>query len=254
MVMKLVSFDVGLRNLAFCVLNGTSRTNVRIGEWDLIDVMAESSGFDKPICIKCKKPANWVCGTQYACSKHKSAGTTFTKTSLTKKTTEELKKEALQFKIPGTTKKALVDGLYAHYSATVWKRCVKSCKQGSVVDLAKPIADCLEARRDIWEGSDLIVFEQQPDKRMLCVQAMLHMWFVCQGYRCKGVSAVHKLTNMVTVNDATKTYKGRKKTGILHAAELVPTEELKKYMMAHPKKDDLADSFLQGLWVMENTR
>jgi len=25
-------------------------------------------------------------------------------------------------------------------------------------------------------------------------------------------------------------------------------------MMKHPKRDDLADSFLQGLWVLENNR
>jgi hypothetical protein len=91
-----------------------------------------------------------------------------------------------------------------------------------------PIARCLEARKDIWKNADLIAFEQQPDKRMLCVQAMLHMWFVCAGYKCRGVSASHKLTNMITTQDITKTYKGRKKTGILHATELVPTAEWKK--------------------------
>jgi hypothetical protein len=251
--MKLVSFDVGLRNLAYCILEGTSRNNVKILDWNLIDVMAESSGFDKPLCIKCKKPANWIQGTQYACSKHKVAGKTFTKTSLMKKTLSELQKEATLLGLSGKTKKDIVPGLYAHYAATVWKRCIKSCKQGSVLDLAKPIADCLEMRSNSWEGADLVVFEQQPDKRMLCVQAMLHMWFVTEGFKCKGVSAVHKLSNMVTVNDATKTYKGRKKTGIIHAEQLVPTQEMKTYMMTHPKKDDLADAFLAGVWVLEHS-
>jgi hypothetical protein len=119
--------------------------------------------------------------------------------------------------------------------------------------LAEPIKKALESRLSLWKNADLVVFEQQPDKRMLCVQSMMHMWFVCQGYKAKGVSAVHKLSNMITLDDSTKTYKGRKKTGILHAAELVPTEEWKVYMMKHPKKDDLADAFLQGLWVLEHT-
>jgi hypothetical protein len=96
------------------------------------------------------------------------------------------------------------------------------------------------------------VFEQQPDKRMLCVQAMLHMWFVCQGYRCKGVSATHKLTNIITLQDSTKTYKGRKNTGIIHAQELVTDKTWNTFMMKHPKKDDLADCYLQGLWVLEH--
>jgi len=77
--------------------------------------------------------------------------------------------------------------------------------QGSVVDFAPSIAASFESRKKLWEKSDLIVFEQQPDKRMMAVQAMMHMWFVCQGYKCKGVSAVHKLTNIITVDDATKT-------------------------------------------------
>lgn len=251
--MKLVSFDVGLRNLAFCVLEGTSRKDLKITGWDLIDVMAEMGGLDKPLCHKCKKPACWIQNTTYACSRHKgTSGLAVTKSALSKKTKEELQALGLPLNITGTTKKELVDKLYAHSSGSVWKRCVKSAKQGSVVDLAPAILTSLSSRMNLWKNSDLIVFEQQPDKRMLCVQGMLHMWFTCQGFRCKGVSAVHKLTNMVTIEDATKTYKGRKKTGIVHAQELVPTEELKVFMMKHPKRDDLADSFLQGLWVLEN--
>ena len=252
--MKLVSFDIGLRNLAFCILEGTSRRDVKITHWDLIDVMAESAGHDSPKCFKCKKPANWLKNDDsvYACTLHRpKTGKPVTKTSLNKKTLETLQAEGRSYGITGTTKKSLVDGLYKYYSANCWKRCVKSTKQVSVVDLAGPIAQCLEARKDIWENADLIAFEQQPDKRMLCVQAMMHMWFVCAGYRCQGISATHKLTNIITVQDSTKTYKGRKNTGILHAQQLVPAN-WREYMMKHPKKDDLADCFLQGLWTLEN--
>jgi hypothetical protein len=59
---------------------------------------------------------------------------------------------------------------------------------------------------------------------------------------------------MTTLDDITGSYSGRKKTGIVHASALCPTEEWKAYMIKHPKKDDLADSFLQGLWVMEHTK
>ena len=250
--MKLVSFDVGLRNLAFCILEGTSRSNLKIVHWDLIDVMAEGSGEDNPKCFKCKSPANWKKEGEFACYKHKSGAKAVTKTSLNKKEISELKAEAVKHGISGTTKKVLVDALYKKYSASVWKRCVKSCKQGSVVDLSVPIKTSLESRSELWKGADLVVFEQQPDRRMLCVQSMMHMWFVCQNYKAKGVSAIHKLSNMITLQDSTSTYKGRKKTGIVHAAELVPTQEWKAYMLKHPKKDDLADCFLQGLWVLEN--
>lgn len=249
--MKLVSFDVGLRNLAFCILEGTTRKNVKILHWDLIDVMAEGSGFDNPKCFKCNKPANWKQQEKYSCSLHKKGGKAITKKSLTTKTLEELKIQALELNIQGTTKKVLVDSLYAHFAANVWKRCIKSCKQGSVVDLAPFIAKSLKSRISLWKESDKVIFEQQPDKRMMAVQAMMHMWFECNNFSTKGVSAIHKLTNMVTVDDSTKTYKGRKKTGIVHASSLVPVQ-WKDFMLKHPKKDDLADAFLQGLWYMEN--
>ena len=42
--MKIVSFDVGLRNLAYCVLEGTSRTDVKIVDWNIIDVLGEAAG------------------------------------------------------------------------------------------------------------------------------------------------------------------------------------------------------------------
>jgi hypothetical protein len=251
--MKLVSFDVGLRNLSYCILEGTSRSDLRITGWDLIDVMAEMGGLDKPLCYKCKKPGCWVQSTTYACSRHKTGGSSaVTKSALGKKTKEELSVIGTPLNIQGSTKKELVDKLYAYYSTNSWKRCVKSAKQGSIVDLAPAIADSLKRRADLWRNTNLVVFEQQPDKRMLCAQGMMHMWFVTQGYKCKGVSATHKLTNIVTLEDSTKSYRGRKKTGIVHAQELLPTQELKTFMLKHPKKDDLCDAFLQGLWCLEN--
>ncbi len=251
--MKLISFDVGLRNLAYCILEGTSRSDLKITGWDLIDVMAEIGGHDKPLCYKCKKPACWSQTNVYACTRHRSqSGGAITKTELNKKPKEELLQLAKSHGLHGSLKKELVDGLYKILSANVWKRCVKSAKQGSVVDLAPAIHQSLSSRLPLWKHADLVVFEQQPDKRMLCVQGMMHMWFVTQGFRCKGVSAIHKLTNTVTLEDATKTYKGRKKTGIVHAQELLPTQELKTFMLKHPKKDDLCDAFLGGLWVLEH--
>ena len=71
-IMKLVSIDVGLRNLAVCVMEGTSRSDVKILHWEVIDVMAESVGLSKPTCYKCKKAANWVNNGKYSCKPHTS--------------------------------------------------------------------------------------------------------------------------------------------------------------------------------------
>ena len=147
----------------------------------------------------------------------------------------------------------MVDRLFESLKTSTWKRAVQNCKAGSVADLAPSIAKVLDARAELWHGSDLICFENQPDRRMFAVQCMLHMYFAARGFAVKGVSAVHKLDNITKLTDSTTTYKGRKKTGIIHAGELCPAI-WKPYMMGHQKKDDLADSFLQGLWVMEHPK
>jgi hypothetical protein len=88
---------------------------------------------------------------------------------------------------------------------------------------------------------------------MFGVQAMIQMYFCCRGFRVEGVSATHKLSNIVTVDDSTANYKGRKATGIAHARVLVPQVN-QAHFASHPKKDDLADSFLQGLWCLEHSK
>ena len=251
--MKLVSFDVGLRNLAFCSMVGTNRTNVKIEHWNLIDVLAEDSGLVKPICFKCKKSACWqeVGGTQLGTSGRGAV----TKAFYNKKLVDELW-TLFQAQFPGIPKpkKAeMVERLFDANKTTTWKRVVQNCKAGSVADLAPAIQASLDARKDIWKGADLVVFENQPDRRMFAVQCMLHMYFVARGFKVKGVSAIHKLENTISLQDKTGTYKGRKKTGIVHASALCPAT-WKDYMLKHPKKDDLADSFLQGLWVMEHQK
>jgi hypothetical protein len=256
--MKLISFDVGLRNLACCVLEGTNRKDVKIVHWEVIDVLGEQSGLSNPRCSKCTASASWQHATEgtLACSRHKpkqAAKNTVTKTALNKKTNQELQGELDRFglKCPSKRKTDMVTMLYIHARQNTWKRCVKSVLQGSVIDLAPAIAASLDKRASIWKDATLVCVENQPERRMFAVQAMIQMYFCVKGTRCEGVSATHKLNNIITIDDRVDSYKGRKKTGIVHAQALVP-EPWCAHMMKHPKKDDLADSFLQGLWVMEH--
>lgn len=178
--MKLVSFDVGLRNLAFCVMTGTNRKDVGIQHWNLIDIMAEDKGLVKPLCFKCKKSACWQQPTDgiYACGRHKgNAKGAVTKAALGKLSPAELWADYSKLwpepKQP--TKPAMVKRLYDHARSNTWKRAVQNYKAGSVADLAPAIVKSLDARADLWRGADLVCFENQPDRRMFAVQCMLHM-------------------------------------------------------------------------------
>lgn len=255
--MKVVSFDVGLRNLAYCVLEGTNRSNVRIVDWNIIDVLGEQAGVGAARCHKCSAAARYehAADGTFACSKHAPRKQKVTKSNLSKKSVSELTTELQKAGLVtnATKKTELVSLLYNHCKQNTWKKCVASSTQGSVLDLAPAIMTSLGNRKSSWEGADIVAVENQPERRMYAVQAMLQMYFTMCGLKCSGVSATHKLSNMVTVDDNVKSYKGRKKTGITHALELVPQVN-QEHFKKHPKKDDLADSFLQGLWVMEHTQ
>jgi hypothetical protein len=80
---------------------------------------------------------------------------------------------------------------------------------------------------------------------------MLHMYFACKNYKTRGVSATYKLENMTSADDATHTYRGRKKTGVIHCEALCPAANL-AFFRSHKKKDDLADALLQGLYILEH--
>ena len=255
--MKLISFDVGLRNLAYCVLEGTSRSDVTITDWNIIDVLGEHAGVGAARCHKCTAAARYehaAAGT-FACSKHapkKKAAVT--KAALTKKPVAELREELTKsgLQTTATTKADLVKLQYNHAKQNTWKKCVASSTTGSVMDMSPAILASLDARLSSWTGADAVCIENQPERRMYAVQAMIQMYFTMRGIKSSGVSATHKLSNLVTVDDVVGSYKGRKKTGITHAYALVPAAN-QEHFKKHPKKDDLADSFLQGLWVLEHS-
>lgn len=255
--MKVISFDPGLRNLAFCVLEGTNRTDVRIVDWNIIDVLGEQAGVGAARCSKCTAAARYEHASEgtFACSKHapkKKAAVT--KASLNKKSPTELRGEMdrLGLQSVATKKVDLVKLLYNHARQNTWKKCVASSTAGSVMDMSPALMASLDARASSWAGADAVCIENQPERRMYAVQAMLQMYFTMRGIKSSGVSATHKLSNIVTVDDVVHTYKGRKKTGITHAYALVPAAN-QAHFAKHPKKDDLADSFLQGLWVLEHS-
>jgi hypothetical protein len=152
-----------------------------------------------------------------------------------------------------TTKKDLVPAIWTEMNKAGWSKFKGNARAqgGGVLDLVGDIIASLDRRGTWWEGADLVVCENQLDRRMFAVQAMIHMYFACRGFRTKGVSAIHKLDNVTMAGDATGTYRGRKKTGIVHCESLCPPANV-AFFKSHKKKDDLADSFLQGLYFLEH--
>ena len=92
---------------------------------------------------------------------------------------------------------------------------------------------------------------------MKTIQGMIVQYFVMCNLKINNIefiSAANKLKDCEK-NEKT-TYSDRKKLGISKCLESITTDfrfnEHLKYFTSHKKKDDLSDSFLQGIWFINN--
>jgi len=92
---------------------------------------------------------------------------------------------------------------------------------------------------------------------MKTIQGMIVQYFVmCQNHveHVEFISASNKLKDC-NVKEKTK-YSDRKKLGIAKCLETISSDfrfiEHLDYFNTHKKKDDLSDSFLQGIWFINN--
>ena len=91
--------------------------------------------------------------------------------------------------------------------------------------------------------------------RMKCVQGMLTQFFIEKGITdITFVSSSNKLKHFDLPK---KNYKERKSSGIIATSEYIINSNVlqkwKSHFDKHKKKDDLADSFLQGLWYIKHS-
>ena len=97
--------------------------------------------------------------------------------------------------------------------------------------------------------------------RMKTIQGMLMQYFLMRGFvDIRFVSASNKLSTVdpldgtATPTNTTTTYSDRKKTGIDRVMRLLAGTERLEWFADHAKKDDLADSLLQGIWFLASLR
>jgi hypothetical protein len=96
--------------------------------------------------------------------------------------------------------------------------------------------------------------------RMKTIQGMIAQYFIMKNVKTiEFISASNKLKYSAVVNDSDdevdiSTYKNRKKTGIINCLELLKktNSNMMNHFESHKKKDDLADSLLQGVWYITN--
>ena len=283
--MKLISIDVGMKNLAYCLMevntNDSSgyinnNLNYKIIDWNVINL----TDSDKYICKclmknnkECNKKAKFFKNTTYYCKTHakQSSHTVPTDDLNIKKLDKRLVSELKQYikkynisidpSIKKHTKSVLLDAikkeLINNYLMPV---VIKKTKSISLVDYGIALKEKFTDTFN-YEEVDKVIIENQIGPlalRMKTLQGMITQHFIEQGIEdIEMISASNKLNQMVG-NGKKTCYSERKKAGIKYTlGDLNTHSEISswfEHFSKHKKKDDLADCYLQGKWFISTLK
>ena len=270
--MKILSIDVGIKNLAYCLFNLKSETEFAVEKWNVIDLVSDQ----KNICSiskkngdKCTYKAKYSKNNEYYCKKHAKSSENYIIANT------EL--NPIKYKrLPCYKLKPLVDkhGIKLEedkkYTKTelltllddfVKFKCFdvvseKKCGTVNLVMLGRSL--CTNFDKE-FEGIniDCVIIENQISplaNKMKTIQGMIAQYFIMNDVNTiEFISASNKLKQWVKRKT---TYNERKKLGIKITLDLIINNNQFKFwdnkFVTHKKKDDLADAFLQGIWYVQD--
>lgn len=263
--MKVLSIDVGIKNLAYILIeHNENDSNYNIIDWNVLNLC----NFVPNCCNeKCKFKAKFGKEDKFFCKKHTKnedyqIPTINTKT-LTKKNIKELIQLCEEHNIileNNSKKSEIIKAIEDYISNTCFDLIEEpNANNVNLIDLGINLKiGCNELLKkfDIL-NVDQIILENQISplaNRMKTLQGMITQFFIDKGnYNIKYISAINKLRLFIkNKNTKEKTsYSERKKLSIIYSKELLEKNnkitEL-DFFSKHSKKDDLADCFLQSIY------
>jgi len=236
-MVKIISFDVGIKNLAYCIIEfDTSNHSHTILDWGVINIMENILSRS----IKCSVVKKGIQCNGYAtvCIHSENNKIVFCKKKLCQKTVET-----------------------AYSKKDIKKIKPINTKTLSLLELATELVKELN-KYESFLDADIAVIENQPvlkNPTMKSVQMILYSFFVI-----KGITVDKPLSNIALFNAGRKldiyngpdikttcekgSYSERKKLSIEITKSLLKDLPNKlTFFMEHKKQDDLADCFLQCL-------
>ena len=326
---KLISFDIGIKNLAYCIFEFSfsppvdtdkSSVAVKIIDWNVLDISKHETieGEKKKddifcSCIlskktktkteinKCKKKAKYYRMEDYFCESHaKTSGfffplKEFSHSSLKKLSLEKLleiedkyffvEKKEKEIPIKKETKIEKIERISRQFqqkslvSISNLDSLAKKPKSIDLISIGRNLSNQLLSLEHL-EDIEFVLIENQISpiaNKMKTIQGMLAQLFIMRNVpHIEFVSSINKLRGFlrekskdqdkdqetdkdqeITKTNPNPNYKQHKKDGILYCQQWLKNDlfcSWNPFFETYPKKqDDLADSFLQGIWYFQKT-
>jgi len=290
---KIVSIDVGIKNLAYCIFQKNEGSPFIIVDWNSINLI-QSDTIDfkcNAVLEKSKKGKECICNKkakyqfikegeleQYYCEKHakSSKKMIFTKecspTYLKKQKMETLNTITTNLKLsisPNDKKPQILEKITAHYESVALKPIVTkktSANDVSLIEIGKNIKREFNNNLEMTSVTHALIENQISPiaTRMKTIQGLLAQYFIMTNddIKIEFISSSNKLRNIGDLKPkeeqtVSQKYKQHKVDSVIYTKQLLEkNEEFKKWLpiLDTSKKDDLADCFLQGMWYINKNK
>ena len=313
--MKVLSFDVGIKNLAGCIIEWNTdsddiKSHLNIHYWDIINIVQNKTNNDQKSYKCCNKDCSGkvksyidLLGTKYyLCSKHLTKKDELLehlikpwnennwtqikncKCNSCDSTEIEIDTKINLRKTYFVNKELNMTLCNKHYKSDInkvtksYNKLIplnnKKVKDMTSNDIKFELIKCLDDRKnELLTNAEIVLIENQPSFKnpsMKAISDVLYTWFMIRGIvdkeinnstikEIRFISPSNKLkefdTKKLDEADDTKKYKITKKLSIDNTKTILTSYELDKWterILSFDKKDDLADCFLQGWYVLNN--
>lgn len=242
--MKILSFDVGIKNLAYCILTFEDKV-FNIHNWGIINLTEDLVNLNN----KSEIDDNFILNYK-------------------KMNIKDLKQYMIKYGLSVDYKKKELVSNCEDFLKSKKLLKLNKCKNMRLVDIGKILYQNLDKYPEFNEV-DYILIENQPvlkNPTMKSIQMMLFSYFILHNFLNKEnnqikdiilISAKNKLTvydgpDISKNYDIKSSYSLNKKLAIKYCEYMVKHDKKNlDFFLNHTKKDDLADSFLQGAYYLK---